>query len=535
MDEFFKRAISNVIRHGDTDIFPFPIENHIFFDKPSECVALLKEIHKDFDGSLSRYPPAHDDALAPVNYTGFRWATQMDPLWNLYFLALVLSIAEDVELARLPIAAKRVFSYRYRWSEETADIFDDANNWRGFMVCSLEHAQRFKFVVVCDISEFYPRLGHHRLENALLQLGTAGDTHFRIMSFLKNFSNTNSFGLPVGGPAARILSELVLNQIDRLLEMEGVTFCRFADDFHIFCDSNEEAYARLIFLSEKLLSTQGLQLQKSKTRIMSSAEFAATNPLSLNESDGDANQSQDRAKGLMQLSLRFDPYSPTKSDDYATLKAEIERFDILGLLRDELLKSRVHIGLTRKIVAAVKYLDPKARDDAITTMVDNAELLYPIFSGVLTVARSVFGDISPEAQTRVHQKIIELIEGHSHVLRVDLNLAFALRVLACRHSPEAEAVLAKIFKLSTSSSLLRRDIILIIAKWRNWYWLSDLRSSFRSLSVAERRAFIVASFSLRDEGRHWRQYTVDEFSPFEQLVQRWAAEKANQPKWSIPL
>ena len=154
---------------------------------------------------------------------------------------------------------------------------------------------------------------------------------------------------------------------------------------------------------------------------MSSAEFAATNPLSSGDGEGDANQSQQRAKGLMQLSLRFDPYSPTKGDDYATLKAEIERFDILGLLREELLKSRVHIGLTRKIVAAVKYLESKARDDAITTMVENAELLYPIFSGVLTVARSVFSDISPEAQAGVHQKIIELIEGHSHVLRVDVS------------------------------------------------------------------------------------------------------------------
>jgi hypothetical protein len=268
---------------------------------------------------------------------------------------------------------------------------------------------------------------------------------------------------------------------------------------------------------------------------MSSAEFAATNPLSVTDGDSETNQSQERARGLMQLSLRFDPYSPTKSDDYATLKAEIERFDILGLLREELLKTRIHIGLSRKIVAAVKYLDAKARDDAITTMVDNAELLYPIFSGVLTVARSVFGEISSEAQTRVHKKLIELIEGHSHVLRVDLNLAFALRVLACKHSPEAETVLAKIFKFSTSSSLLRRDIILIMAKWKNWYWLSDLRSSFRSLSVAERRAFIVASFSLRDEGKHWRQSTVDEFSPFEQLVQRWAAEKANKTGWSIPL
>ena len=336
------------------------------------------------------------------------------------------------------------------------------------MECSLDHAKQFKFVVVCDISEFYPRLGHHRPRNHASPHPGAALCAFTpdYMSFLKNYSNTNSLGLPVGGPAARVLSELVLNQIDRLLEMEGVTFCRFADDFHVFWDIIE-AYARLIFLSEKLLRTQGLQLQKSKTRIMSSAEFAATNPLSPTEGDSDANQAQDRAKGLMQLSLRFDPYSPTRSDDYATLKAEIERFDILGLLRDELLKSRVHIGLNfRKIVAAVKYLESKARDDAITTMVDNAELLYPIFSGVLTVARSVFDDISPEAQTRVHQKIIELIEGHSHVLRVDLNLAFALRVLACRHSPEAEAVLARIFKLSTSSTLLRRDVILIMAKWK---------------------------------------------------------------------
>jgi hypothetical protein len=108
----------------------------------------------------------------------------MDPLWNLYFLALVLSIAENVEAARLPTSSKRVFSYRYRWNAETADVFDDRYGWRDFMECSLEHAKQSKFVVVCDIAEFYPRLGHHRLENALLQLGAAGDAHARIMSFL---------------------------------------------------------------------------------------------------------------------------------------------------------------------------------------------------------------------------------------------------------------------------------------------------------------------------------------------------------------
>jgi Reverse transcriptase (RNA-dependent DNA polymerase) len=540
MDDYFRRAVANVIRHGDTDIFPFPIENHLFFDKQEQTIDLLREIHKDFEGTLSRYPPAHEAALAPVNYSGFRWATQMDPLWNLYFLALVLSISEAIEAARLPASDNCVFSYRYKWDENSGDLFDERYNWRGFMESSLALAKKHKFVVACDISEFYPRLGHHRLENALLQLSLTGDAPSRIMAFLSNFSNTNSFGLPIGGPAARILSELVLNQIDRLLRTEGICFCRFADDFHIFSNSNEEAYAGLIFLSEKLLRNQGLQLQKSKTRITSSAEFAATSPIRIDEESGrsadpSSAEKQERAKGLMQLSLRFDPYSPTKDTDYAALKSEIERFDILGLLRDELLKSRVHISLARKIIAAVKYLDPKARDDAITTLIDNGELLYPVFAGVLTVAKSVFEELSEPAQEYVHKKIVDLIESSSHVLRVDLNLAFAIRFVACRRSPEAEAALTKIFKQSTSSTLLRRDVILTMAKWKNWYWLSDLRANFRSLSPAERRAFIVASYALRDEGRHWRQHTAKEFTPLEHLVQDWASEKAGQPQWSIPL
>ena len=540
MKAFFEQAIANVIRHGDTDIFPFPIENHLFFDKRSEVVALLQDIHSNFEDSLSKYPPANDGALAPVSYAGFRWATQLDPLWNLYFLSLVLSIAENIEEARLPPQINRIFSYRYKWNEANADLFDSAYHWGAFMECSLRHAKSHKFVVVCDISEFYPRLGHHRLENALLHLSAQSDAHKRIMRFLDNFSNTNSFGLPVGGPAARILSELVLNQIDRLLVTEGLTFCRFADDFHIFCDSTEDAYGSLIFLTEKLFRNQGLQLQKSKTRIMSSAEFAATTPLRIDDHDAPAVETrttalQEQARGLLRLSLRFDPYSATARADYEALKAELDKFDLLGLLREELSKSRIHISLTRKLVNALKYLDPIYQDDAMVSLMSNAELLYPIFPAVLTVAKTVFNDLSADTQALIHNKVVELIESRSHVLKVELNLAYAIRLVACYHSPEAEAALAKIYKLPTSSTLLRRDIILAMAKWKNWWWLSDLRSSFRSLSSAERRAFIVASYALRDEGKHWRQHTSGEFTPFEQLVQDWVSQKVNQSGWSIPL
>ncbi|HVH78795.1 MAG TPA: hypothetical protein VM782_05350, partial [Stellaceae bacterium] len=109
MQIFLENALQNIIRTGDTDIFPFPPENFLFFDEKARVVDLLLDIHNNFKNRLAGFPPAHEGALTPVSYTGFRWATQLDPLWNAYFLALVLSIADQIELARIPPTENIIF------------------------------------------------------------------------------------------------------------------------------------------------------------------------------------------------------------------------------------------------------------------------------------------------------------------------------------------------------------------------------------------------------------------------------------------
>jgi len=42
-------AIKNIIRYGDTDIFPYPIERQIFVDKYEKIVELLEKIYGDFE------------------------------------------------------------------------------------------------------------------------------------------------------------------------------------------------------------------------------------------------------------------------------------------------------------------------------------------------------------------------------------------------------------------------------------------------------------------------------------------------------
>lgn len=538
MKNFFQSAIENITKYGDTDIFPFPVENHIFFDKKMSVIDLLLDIDANFESRLAEYPPTNYSALAPVSYTGFRWATQIDPLWNGYFLGIVLSIAEEIERSRIPPTRNIVFSYRYLWDEGTKELFDKSYNWRSFIEHSLNIAKESKYVVTCDISEFYPRLNHHRLENALKHLNLKGNQPSKIMAFLSNFSGTYSVGMPVGGPAARILSELYLNQVDNLLLVAGIKFCRFADDYHIFCDTYEDAFKSLVFISEKLLQNLVLQLQKSKTRIMSGLEFIATSPLGKEDEDApedrEAPSLKEQSQGLMRISLRFDPYSATAFEDYEALRAELKKFDILAILKSELVKSRIHISLSKKLVSALRYLDQEKRNYAATSLVLNADLLYPIYSNVLYVIKDIYGELDDESSASIISFVRSLIYKKSHVMQVDLNVAYAVRLISCDKSFENEELLNSVYK-ETNSIAIRRDIILAMARWKAWHWLSDLRNSFRTLSPLERRAFVIASYQLRDEGKHWREHIGRELSPLEKLVQQWASERVSESGWSVPL
>lgn len=312
--------------------------------------------------------------------------------------------------------------------------------------------------MISDISEFYPRVGHHRLEAALQQLNLGNDIPSRIMKFLTQFSRTQSFGLPIGGPAARLLSELVLNQIDRLLAGQGIAFARFADDYHLFANSHEEAYAALIYLSEKLFENQGLSLQKSKTRILPTAEFLSTSPLrtvpdldNADDEDPEVDAAQRTAQQFMRFSIRFDPYSATAEDDYEALKDQIGKFDIVDMLGSELTKSRIHTALSRRVLRAIRFLDNHIRDDAIISVINNHNLLFPIFSTVAIVVREIFDEMGENAKTQAINCIRQLINDQSHVFRVDIHLAYAIRILSKQNTAENVQLLQRLFQIRTST------------------------------------------------------------------------------------
>ena len=268
--------------------------------------------------------------------------------------------------------------------------------------------------------------------------------------------------------------------MDRLLLAQGITFCRFADDYHLFTNSHEEAYEALLFLTAKLLQNEGLTLQRAKTRILTTKDFLSTASLAVTseerfakdleethkaveevpQSDPLADDTDDgvtpvpeKRRGVgsfLSLSLRYDPYSPTAEEDYESLREQIGQFDIIGMLANELAKTRIHSSLTKRLLLALGFLDAKAKDDAARSLIENIETLAPVFPSVVRALLRIFDDLGEETQGQIIQEFREMLFRQSYYAMVPVNLAYAVRLLGQVEDEDTIRLFANLYESADS-------------------------------------------------------------------------------------
>jgi hypothetical protein len=527
----FDLAVRNISRWGDTDVFPFSPENHVLHDKRDEVVDLLMEVHANFDDSLLQFPAIIDGALSLVTYEGFRWVTQIEPLWNAYFLGLVLKLSPELEAARIPRHRAVVFSYRLAVDQERSSLFSDGA-WAEFSERSAALSEQYEYVVICDIADFYSRVYHHRLQNALQLLPGVDNVPARIEKLVREFSGGPSYGLPVGGPAARLLAELALNRTDRLLLTNGVVFCRYADDYRLFAQTRNDAFRALLYLSEILLRNEGLTLQRQKTRVLMSKDFARS-PLFTTDDVDELNPVEREERRFLRLSLRFDPYSATAAEDYERLREDLRQFDIMGMLTREVGKSRVNTAVVRRLAQAVRHLDEDIRNAAAETLIGNLETLAPALPVTLRVLEELLPDLSETLRSQVPAAIRETIIAGDYYLQVPVNLAYALRVLQHDRAEENVTLASDLF--DKVQPFIQRDIVYLMYIWNADYWLSDKRRQWNTQHPWVKRALLLASYSLGDEGRFWRRSLGDQVAGFDAVCRDWMRERVQAGRTAIDL
>jgi len=305
------------------------------------------------------------------------------------------------------------------------------------------------------------------------------------------------------------------------------------DDYVLFANSAESAQSALVRLSEILFSNEGLTLARAKTRILSRGEFVRSSPLA--EPTTADSVDEVMVREFLGIRLAYDPYSPMADEQYDHLREELQRFNITGMLASELRKSRIDESLTRHLVKSMRFLQSELRDAAVRSVVTNLHTLYPIFPSVAILLRQLLEVLSEETRREIFKTIRELISQGSHIMLVPANLSFAIRILAFDRADETDVLLIDVYHRPRTDMMVKRDVLLAMTRRGVDYWLSEQLKRFAVLTPWEKRALIVASYILGDEGRHWRDRIKSELHEADRQFMLWVGERNNGRAWEVPL
>jgi hypothetical protein len=327
-----KLALLNVMKESITDVEVFKRPFELEFLKKDEYFNLIKGIieqrfisafkiisskHEPFTALKElKINPLRSILVPKKTLFDFRKCGYIEPLDEIIYLSLAIMLSNKIEKERIHKKSKIVYSYRLKpdliKEQKPTYLFDLKMNYTSFRndVSNKIKDPKIKVVVSCDISNFYDRLNLHRLENTLLAIHDIDIQSVKLLNeMLLYWSNRDSYGIPVGSNASRILAEASLINVDKYLLDKGINFSRYVDDFRLFASSASQAHSWLSILVERL-NQEGLFLNTSKTSIVSASEIKQSRSVEISQ-----NQNTDVEMEKNELPLIIRGYSgliPTK-------------------------------------------------------------------------------------------------------------------------------------------------------------------------------------------------------------------------------
>jgi RNA-directed DNA polymerase len=134
-------------------------------------------------------------------------------------------------------------------------------------------------IVDIDLKTFFDELDHCLLLNLLYQKVKCPNTLKLIRKWLrapikiKGKLQKRRKGVPQGSPISPLLSNILLNELDKELTRRKLRFVRYADDFSIYCKNSSDAWATFRAIEKYLRTKLKLTINKEKSGIRKPVQF----------------------------------------------------------------------------------------------------------------------------------------------------------------------------------------------------------------------------------------------------------------------
>jgi len=131
----------------------------------------------------------------------------------------------------------------------------------------------YEYVIELDLEKFFDKVNHDKLMGLLAKQIADKGTLKLIRSYLTSgiveggVASPRTEGTPQGSPLSPLLSNIVLNELDKELEARGHRYVRYADDCSIYVRSEKSAQRVMETITDYIESKLKLKVNRTKSKV----------------------------------------------------------------------------------------------------------------------------------------------------------------------------------------------------------------------------------------------------------------------------
>lgn len=163
--------------------------------------------------------------------------------------------------------------YEEAFSNYSYGFREGRNGHQAVMQAQANLNEGYEWIIELDLEKFFDRVNHDKLMWLLSKKITDRGTLKLIRSYLNSgimesgIVSPRTEGTPQGSPLSPLLSNIVLNELDKELQRRGHRFVRYADDCSIYVKSEKSAHRVQATITEYIENKLKLKVNRSKSNV----------------------------------------------------------------------------------------------------------------------------------------------------------------------------------------------------------------------------------------------------------------------------
>lgn len=163
--------------------------------------------------------------------------------------------------------------YERKFSETSYGFRPNKSAKEAVLKCKEYIDTGYKWTVDIDLAKYFDTVNHDKLMRLLSETIKDGRVLSLIRKYLRSGVMINGtveeteIGCPQGGNLSPLLSNVMLNELDKELARRGLKFCRYADDANIYVKSKKSAERVMASITRFIEEKLKLKVNKEKSAV----------------------------------------------------------------------------------------------------------------------------------------------------------------------------------------------------------------------------------------------------------------------------